>query len=415
MMVQELEEPAIRDQTRRVVATPEKSGLQVALFTGGGDRPYALGMAHALLDAGMSVEFIGSDELRSPELERREGLRFLNLRGCQNPSASPLKKIQRVLRYYARLLRYSFTAEPKIFHILWNNRLELIDRVVLMLYYKLLRRRVVLTAHNVNRHERDDEDHGVNRLSLKIQYRLSDHIFVHTEAMKRQLCREFAVAEAKVTVIPFGINATVPCTSLTSADARACLGIAPQEKVLLFFGNIAPYKGLEFLVRAFAQISGNSDEYRLLVAGRKKCPEPYWNEVEPELLALGRAAILRIEYIPDEETEVYFKAADVLILPYTHIFQSGVLFLGYNFGLAAVAADVGSLKDEIVDGQTGFVFRPCDAEDLAARIRQYFDSEMYREGEVRRERIRDYAHERYSWSKVAAQTGEVYTSLLQRP
>ena len=66
------------------------------------------------------------------------------------------------------------------------------------------------------------------------------------------------------------------------------------------------------------------------------------------------------EFIPDEETEIYFKAADVLVLPYRHIYQSGVLFLGYSFGLPVLAADVGSLKDEIVEGKTGFVFRPED-------------------------------------------------------
>ena len=65
----------------------------------------------------------------------------------------------------------------------------------------------------------------------------------------------------------------------------------------------------------------------------------------------GDRVIAKIEYVPDEETELYFKAADVLILPYTHVFQSGVLFLGYSFGLPAIAADVGSLKEEIIEGR----------------------------------------------------------------
>jgi glycosyltransferase involved in cell wall biosynthesis len=68
--------------------------------------------------------------------------------------------------------------------------------------------------------------------------------------------------------------------------------------------------------------------------------------------------IQRIEYVPDEQTELFFKAADVLVLPYTHIFQSGVLFLGYSFGLPVIATDVGSLKLEIVGGDTGFVCQP---------------------------------------------------------
>ena len=96
------------------------------------------------------------------------------------------------------------------------------------------------------------------------------------------------------------------------------------------------------------------------------------------------AVIERIEYIPDEETELYFKAADVLILPYTHVFQSGVLFLGYSFGLPAIAADVGTLKEEIIEGQTGFVFKPQDSSDLASKIDKYFKSELFRNLESRR-------------------------------
>ena len=76
--------------------------------------------------------------------------------------------------------------------------------------------------------------------------------------------------------------------------------------------------------------------------------------------------MLRAEYIPDDETELYFKAADVLVLPYRHIYQSGVLFLGYSFGLPVLAADVGALKEEIVEGKTGFVFKPEDSVDLAS-------------------------------------------------
>ena len=91
----------------------------------------------------------------------------------------------------------------------------------------------------------------------------------------------------------------------------------------------------------------------------------------------GGEYCFRADYIPDDETEVYFKAADVLVLPYRHIYQSGVLFLGYSFGLPVLAADVGSLKDEIIEGKTGFVFRPEDPVDLAKTIEQYFASDLF--------------------------------------
>jgi glycosyltransferase involved in cell wall biosynthesis len=125
--------------------------------------------------------------------------------------------------------------------------------------------------------------------------------------------------------------------------------------------------------------------------------------------------LLRADFIPDEETEVYFKAADVLVLPYRHIYQSGILFLGHSFGLPVLAADVGSLKEEIVEGKTGFVFRPEDPADLARAIERYFASDLYRDLESRRREIRDYATERHSWDVVGQITMNVYAGLLRIP
>ena len=130
-------------------------------------------------------------------------------------------------------------------------------------------------------------------------------------------------------------------------------------------------------------------------------------------MGVGERIIDRIEYIPDEQTELYFKAADVLILPYSHVFQSGVLFLGYNFGLPVIAADVGSLREDIIDGRTGYVFRPKDPADLAKAIETYFSSDMFRELESRREEIRAYANDRYSCDKVGQITRNVYEKLLK--
>src|SRR6059058_4639783 len=184
--------------------------LSVALLTGGGDKPYALGMAAALTSEGISVDFIGSDDLNVPEVVTNPRVNFLNLREDQRSEASAMAKLRRVSKYYLRLFGYAATAQPKLFHLLWNNKFELFDRTLLMLYYKLLGKRVVFTAHNVNAGKRDQNDSRLNRLSLKIQYQLVDHIFVHTDGMKKELTSDFRVSPKKVSVIPFGINDTVP-------------------------------------------------------------------------------------------------------------------------------------------------------------------------------------------------------------
>lgn len=387
----------------------------MTLLTGGGDRPYAFGLATALMSKGAALDLIGSDDLDFPEFQGKPGVNFLNLRGNQRPDASFVRKALRVLVYYARLIRYAATAKPRIFHILWGNKFELIDRMLLMLYYRFLGKRIVLTLHNVNAGRRDCNDTRFNRLTLGIQYLLADHIFVHTEKMKLELIEEFGVQEAGVSVIPFGINNATPNTRLTPAEARRRLGIGENEKAILFFGNITPYKGLEYLTSAFQQVLARPEDFRLIIAGKPNNCESYWSAIRESIrehVQSGRI-LLRAEFIPDDETEIYFKAADVLVLPYTHIYQSGVLFLGYSFGLPVLAADVGSLKDDIVEGKTGFVFRPEDSVDLARAAERYFASDLFANLDSRRQEIIEYATERHSWEAVARMTMSVYAGLVR--
>lgn len=400
-----------------LAASDATSPVAVALLTGGGDRPYAFGLATELISKGAALDVIGSDDLDCTEMHGKPGVNFLNLRGDQRPDASFVNKLSRISTFYAKLIGYAATSKPKIFHILWNNKVQSFDRTILMIYYRLLGKKIVLTVHNVNAGRRDCKDTLLNRLTLRIQYRLADHLFVHTEKMKSALIEEFGVPGARVTIIPFGLNNAVPNSRLTTSEAKQRLGLQEGERTMLFFGNIAPYKGLEYLVAAFQQIVAERDNYRLIIAGRPKDCEKYWNTIREaicEHVRRGRV-LLRADYIPDDETEVYFKAADVLALPYRHIYQSGVLFLGYSFGLPVLSADVGSLKDEVVEGETGFVFKAEDPVDLARAIKRYFASDLYTDLSMRRQKIRDYATAGHSWDVVGRMTMNIYASLLRLP
>jgi glycosyltransferase involved in cell wall biosynthesis len=414
----------LRERDSRVrIPTPAEgqspamySELEVGLLTGGQDRHYAFGLAMALIDKGVRLDVIGSDSVDGPEMHSTPRLRFLNLHGG-NQTASIAIKLKRVLVAYGRLVRYSAATNPKIFHILWNNKFEFFDRTLLMMYYKVMGKKVVLTAHNVNAGRRDSKDSLFNRRTLRLQYGLADHIFVHTEKMKNELLERFHVAESAITIIPYGINNAVPDTDLTSAQAKRLLGIREGEKTILFFGAIKPYKGLEHLVAAFQPIANTQAQYRLIIAGeRKRGCEEYWAKIQQaiERDSSRQQVIQKIEFIPDEETELYFKAADVAVLPYTEIFQSGILFLAYSFGLPVIATNVGSFGEDIVEGRTGFVCKPCDADDLRAAIQKYFDSDLFKELEERRQEIRDYAHAKHSWEVVGDLTRNVYSSLLAK-
>src|SRR6266446_10425768 len=105
--------------------------IHVALLTGGDDPTYAIPLATALLDQGITVDLIGNDDMQQSPLVHKAGLNYLNLRGDQNPSAPTTEKVLRVLRYYSKLFTYGAKSETKIFHILWLNKFIYFDRTLL--------------------------------------------------------------------------------------------------------------------------------------------------------------------------------------------------------------------------------------------------------------------------------------------
>jgi D-inositol-3-phosphate glycosyltransferase len=393
-------------------------GIKVGLLTGCQDKHYAIALARGLASEGIDLDVIGSDEVDSPELHTTPNLRFLNLRGSQRNNANFAQKLVKLCRYYLSLLRYVSRLEPKVLHILWNNELEIFDRTILMSYLKLLGKKVTFTAHNVNRAKRDGKDSFMNRLTLRIQYRLCDHIFVHTQKMKAELCDEFGVVERAVTVIRYPINNAVPSTELTPSDAKRLLGLREDEQAILFFGKIRPYKGIEYLLEAFRLLRPDPRmNYRLILAGEpKKGSEEYLNGIRESLAQnfVEEQVILKAQFIADEEMEWYFKAADVLVLPYKEIFQSGVLFVAYRFGLPVIATDVGSFREDIVEGRTGFLSKPGDPADLAKTIEKYFASDLYSNLKTRRRELMDYANANHSWQAVADLTRNAYAQALGR-
>ena len=127
---------------------------------------------------------------------------------------------------------------------------------------------MVFTAHNVNAGKRDENDSWLNRMSLNVQYRLSDHIFVHTDGMKSEMAFEFRIPDSKISVIPFGINNTVPNTLLAHSQAKRQLGISKAIKSCSFLATLLPTRGSNTLVAAFDELLKEDRNYRLLIVGK---------------------------------------------------------------------------------------------------------------------------------------------------
>lgn len=179
-----------------------------------------------------------------------------------------------------------------------------------------------------------------------------------------------------------------------SASARAGLGLDPGRGLVLFFGLIRPYKGLEDLLEAFARVPEGTD---LLVAG--EC----YSGRDRILERIGRPDLSgRVRwidrFIPDSGVDALFRAADAVALPYRSATQSGVAQIALAFRKPLVLTRTGGLAELVEEGRTGFLADPCDPAGLAASIVSAL--ELSRDPSVEDE-IARFAR-RFSWESYAA-------------
>jgi glycosyltransferase involved in cell wall biosynthesis len=174
---------------------------------------------------------------------------------------------------------------------------------------------------------------------------------------------------------------------------RLRLDIGEQEKVILFFGFIRKYKGLDILLRAMAEPGIRESGIRLLVAGEYYEDAQAYRELI-ETLKIGDRLILKTDFIPDSEVQYYVCAADAVIQPYRHATQSGVTPLAYHFERPMIVTNVGSLPAHVLHEQTGLVAEPEPA-SLARAIRRFYElGEEYFIPHLRSEK------KKYSWRNL---------------
>lgn len=156
---------------------------------------------------------------------------------------------------------------------------------------------------------------------------------------------------------------------LDKKAARRTLGLPGHEKIVLFFGLIRAYKGLDLLIDAFRELKDQPD-IRLVIAGEfYKDKQLYLDQIEQ--YGLKEQVILHGKFIPNEAVKQYFSAADLVALPYRDATQSGVTQVSFHFEVPTLVTNVGGLSEVIPDKKAGYVVEPS-GKAIAEAIRDYF-------------------------------------------
>ena len=250
------------------------------------------------------------------------------------------------------------------FHFFHVGPLELFN----VLLARLMGLQVVITAHDVEAFKK-----GLSvRLFVRWAYRLARRVIAHSEVAERELVHELGISQKKIDVILHGNYLGKVPARLTQEMAKEHFGFSPDQRVLVFFGQIKDVKGLDVLLEGFATARESDKRLHLLIGGRvwKTDFSKYARIIESR--GLAPHCTLHVRYILDAEAAFFYRCADLVVLPYLRIYQSGVVLEAMSYGSPVLVSDIAGMLEVIADERTGFVFRSQDPAHLAQRIGEIF-------------------------------------------
>jgi len=351
--------------------------------------PYDHALCAALARTGVNVELFTSrfahGEQPAPDGYARRELFYRAARGAPD---SNVRRAIKLVEHVPGMLRYRSAARAAdLIHFQWLT--------VPVLDGRLLPRGrpLVLTAHDVLAREGS----AARRAGERGLYRRLDAVIVHSEYGRRRLVDELGLAPERVHTIPHG--AFEHLAHLPEGPLPRELA-ATDAPVVLFFGLLRPYKGLDILLEAWRRIAG---EAQLWIVGRPRF------DVAPLAARAGAGVRWVPRFVADAELAACFRRADIVVLPYREIDQSGVLATALAFGSPLVLSDVGGFG-EVAGAGAAVLVPPGDPAALGDAL-----AALLADGAAR-ERLslaaRALAGGEWSWRRVAERTKAVYSSLL---
>ncbi len=268
-----------------------------------------------------------------------------------------------------------------------------------LLFLRAIGKRLVWTVHNLHPHE--DQHPRLDWILRLIVSRLVHAMIVHCQVARRGVLRRFYLSNGdRIHVISQGNYIDAYPNHVSPAQARQALSLPPEARVLLFLGNVRPYKGVLELVQAFKTIA--QSDARLVIAGRTF--DPAEEQAVHQAIADDPAIQFHSGFVPDDRIQTYMNAADVVVLPYRDILTSAAAMLAISFGRPCIAPRIGCLEETLTD-RGGFLYDPADPRGLENALRQAMESPQ------RLAAMGQYNHQaalQWGWDRIAAATLGVY-------
>lgn len=320
--------------------------------------PYTKGLVLELSKL-VKIDFLGFNHIYP---------KFLYPGSINDESSTPLEesnnlKIRNTLNWFNPFgwIYEAFKIKTEIIHAQWWSYPLAPIYITILGINKLRGKKIILTIHNVIPHEKS----FIKILFNKSVFFLGDEYIVHTQINKEQLSKY--TKNKPIHVIPHGLI-HAPLTGISKQEARATLNISDNDKILLCFGHIRDYKGLDTAIKALGKI--NDPSVKLMIAG--KCWED-WSKYDDLIkkLLLEDRIILKLGFIKNDAIEPIFMASDLVLMPYKHFdAQSGVGALAIPFGIPMIVSKVGGLTDYVNNDLC--IIEPGNAEELAKKIEEIF-------------------------------------------
>jgi len=232
-------------------------------------------------------------------------------------------------------------------------------------------------------------------------YKHADIRFIHHKAHLKLLEKQGLDVDSNICHI-FHPGFYLYPNTISKKEARKMLGIPDNKKVLLAFGYIKNYKGLEYFVEALKNLG---DEYYGLIVGEPSDKQLVM-KLELEEKKIKNLRVIK-KYVAPEEIQIYMNACDAVILPYLYIWTSGATMLSYAFSKPVVASRVGCM-DEVVTKETGVLVPPEDAKALEEGIKKLFSKDYKEMGKKAYKMVK----EKYNWDVMIDKTIQEYKKIL---